>query len=139
MNAFPRNRYDAAEFVRGFDSAHVGRDGNEVCISFAVSNPENDEMLVYFPGCASDPPPELLQLARLTCSHITELDNAVQNSCEEEWRRHGRRSDDYELYLAHIIIEPKIVQLEYYGSKVNTQWTAKFIPVDGECWKKANF
>ena len=81
---FCRNRYDTEEFVRGFDSANVERDGIELCISFAISNSENEEMTIWFPGCPSNPSAELMRLARLTCLRITELDNLVQASCEEE-------------------------------------------------------
>lgn len=139
MTAFPRNRYDASEFIRGFDSAPLGDDGGELCISFPISNPENDEMLIYFPGCTDELPPDLLQLARQTCMRITQLDNLVQDSCEDEWHRCGLDLDAYDLHLAYIQIEAELVSLEYYGTKVNTQWTAKFRPSTSESWTKANF
>ena len=139
MSAFPRNRYDASEFIRGFDSAHVGRDGGEVCISFPISHSDTDEMLIYFPGCTDQPPPDLIGLARQTCMRITQLDNLVLDSCEDEWHRCGLGLDDFDLHIAYIEIEAEVVRLECYGTKVNTQWTAEFTPSTGESWTKANF
>lgn len=139
MSAFPRNRYDVDEFTRGLDSSQVGRDGNEVCISFEISNHDNEEMTIYFPGCTSEPTAALLHRARDICSRICELDNLVQQSCEDEWRRNGLPIENYELYLAHIEVEPEIVRLEYYGTKVNTQWDAQFRQADDGNWAKVNF
>ena len=136
---FSRNRYDAAEFTRGFDLSAVGRDGDEICISFAINSPENDVMRIYFPEGTSDPSSSQMLRAREICSRITELDNLVQQSCEDEWRQNGLPIENYELYLAHIHVESEIVRLEYYGTKVNTQWDAEFRKtIDGN-WSKVNF
>ena len=80
-----------------------------------------------------------MDLARLLCSRITELDNLVQDSNEIECERNGHKPEDYDLYLAYAKVEEKSVELEYFGTHVNTQWTAQFsVQADGH-WKKANF
>ncbi len=139
MTAFARNRYDSDEFTRGLESSSIERDGNDICVTFEISNPENEDMTIYFPGCTLELPSSLILRARDVCSHISELDNLVQQSCEEEWRQNGLASDDYELYLAHIDVEAEIVRLEYYGTKVNTQWEARFRQTEDGNWAKVNF
>lgn len=141
MDAFPRNRYDASEFLRGFESACIGHDSNEVWISLAICDSGNNKMEIeiYFPSWADNPPPELLQIARRTCSCITQLDNLVQDSCEDDWRHSGKDTASWELFLANIEIETDLVRLEYYGTKVNTQWCAEFVPSEHEAWAKVNF
>lgn len=139
MDAFPRNRYDNAEFIRGFDTSSVERDGNEICISFSISNSENEEMTLYFPGCTAEPDSSLMARAREICARISELDNLVQQSCENEWKQNGLPIENYDLDLAHIEVEQEIVRLEYYGAKVNTQWDAQFRKTEDGNWKTINF
>jgi hypothetical protein len=139
MSDFPRNRYDSSAFVERLDSAQLDREGEAPCITFPITSAENDEMSIYFTGCTGDPPPELMQLARETCQRIAELDNLVQDSCEHDFRESGFGVEPFLLYLAHIEIEADLVRLEYYGTIVNTQWSAEFRPGNGEQWTKLNF
>ena len=77
--------------------------------------------------------------AREICARISELDNLVQQSCENEWKQNGLPIENYDLDLAHIEVEQEIVRLEYYGAKVNTQWDAQFRKTEDGNWKTINF
>lgn len=139
MTRFPRNRYDASEFTRGFAASEVVREGNELCLSFPTSHELSDEMTIWFRSCGDMPSAELLELARGMCADITLLDNMVQDSCESGCRRSGLGSENYELYLAYAEIEGDTVGLEYFGTRVNTQWNAKFQRSSAGKWFKVNF
>ncbi len=139
MTGFPRDRYDASEFTRGFAASEVVRDGNELCLSFPTSHKLSDEMTIWFPLCGEMPSARLLELACDMCADITQLDNMVQDSCESEYRRNDLGPENYELYLAYAEIEGDTVGLEYFGTRVNTQWNAKFKRSSAGHWLKLNF
>lgn len=139
MDSFPRDRYDASEFIRGFDNASIDCYGSEVCICFPIANSHTSEMTVYFPECEFAPSVVLMDRARKTCCDISKLDNLVQESCEFDWRQRGLLVREYALSLAYIEVRDDLIGLEYWGSVVNTQWKAEFaLSADGQ-WSKINF
>ena len=69
---------------------------------------------------------------------IDTLDNMVQASCESEYRSSEFHIRNYRLYIAFLSLTEEFVEVEYYGSEVNTQWTAIF-RFDGDEWKANNF
>jgi hypothetical protein len=77
--------------------------------------------------------------ARDICSRISEFDDLVQQSCEAEWRRSELSAENYALHLAHVSVHPEMVELEYYGTYVNTQWGALFEKTADGRWEKVNF
>lgn len=139
MVVFPRNRYDASEFISAFDGCGLTRDGDEVCISFNTTHELTDEFTIYFPTCEGEPDSELVAIARLLCLRISDLDNLVQDSCEIECARKGLTPENYDLYIAYAEVERDAVRLEYVGSRVNTQWAACFRPIPDGTFVKTNF
>ena len=122
-----------AEFLRGFGSACVRHDGNEVYISLDICDSGNNKMEIeiYFPGWADNPPPR--SAADCPLALVAASPNSiiiVQDSCEDDWRRSGKDTDSWELFLANIEIELlDLVRLEYYGTKVNTQLVRRICAV----------
>lgn len=102
MNLFERNRYNSSAVLKAFDSSLTSngvvntREG--MSSLFEINYEIEDEKLeIYFypPG---EVPQERIELARDVCVQLTEFDNLVQQSCEEEF---GRRppNDSYLDYL----------------------------------------
>ena len=139
MPDFPRNRYDSTEFVRLFDASDVTDDCGETCVMLKAAHDLTDEFAIYFPSTENKPSADELSVARKLCSHIGELDNLVQESCESEAKRNDGNPKDYALYLAFAEIDAQDVRLEYYGTFVNTQWSAMFRLCDAGNWIKTNF
>ena len=139
MTNFPRNRYDSAEFVRLFDASEVTDDCGETCVMLHPRHDLTGEFAIYFPSCDSQSTATLLSTARNLCSHIAELDNLVQDSCESESVQNDGNPRDYALYIAFAEVEAQSARLEYYGTYVNTQWSARFRLSDDGSWAKTNF
>ena len=139
MTDFPLNRYDSAEFVRLFDVSEVTDDCGDTCVMLYPRHDLTDEFAIYFPACESEPSATMLSTARNLCSHIADLDNLVQESCESEAIRNEGTPKDYALYIAYAEIETRSASIEYYGTHVNTQWSAKFRLCDDGSWVKTNF
>ena len=135
MSLFPLNRYAPEMFIAAFEHelVRIRGDGCFVCLVIG-----EDEVKITFPSingeCTATSRAAVLEVL----SKITELDNRVQESCDEECRQTGLHSSNYELYLAYIDLRGHELTLGYFGAKVNTEWEAKFRLVNGQ-WEKVNF
>lgn len=138
MTSFPRDRYNADEFLRGYDNSPLQMDGDTWCISFPITRPDADEMAIWFPGTGK-PDEHALRQGREICEKIPQLDNLVQDSCENEYLTYKHDVSNYDLYLAYIEITDSTASLEYFGTIVNTQWTAVFTRRESGVWLRANF
>jgi hypothetical protein len=138
MTSFPRNRYDPDEFLRGYNNSPVQFDGGTWCVSFTITHPDSDEMTIWFPGTVR-PDECALRLGREICVKIAQLDNLVQDSCESEFQTYKHDVTNYDLYLAYIKITESTASLEYFGTIVNTQWTAVFKRNESGDWLPENF
>lgn len=86
----------------------------------------------YLPASQGNIDSRLLESARDVLVHLSEMDNAVQNSCAEECARSGYLSRNYEGRLAYAtLVNSDEVVLSYYGAAVNTEWDERFIRVNG--------
>jgi hypothetical protein len=138
MTSFPRDRYNAEEFLRGYDNSPLQMDGNTWCVSFQITRPEADELAFWFPG--TDKPDERkIRLGREICEKISQLDNLVQESFETEYLTYKHDVTNYDLYLAYIEITDSTASLEYFGTIVNTQWTSVFTRTVSGVWVRENF
>ncbi len=129
---FPRNRYSPESLLAEFIQAPLlGEPGD----FFIAINSEFGEIEIRIP--ASDH--ETAKSAAKSVLHqIQELDNQVQQSCEQDSGKSNLDSSNFELALGSITIDTNELTLGYFGIQVNTEWDAKFKLVDSQ-WQKQNF
>lgn len=122
---FPRNRYDPGRFTAAFDDAEVTTDSSgEV---YAVFNYDGEDIEVHFPDCDSASIPERrLRTARTGCQQIQDLDNLVQDRCEQEANNSVHDARNFKLYIAYLKVYDNRLEVRYWGKVVNTEWDAVF-------------
>lgn len=136
MNEFPKNRYDPKQLLTLFDSSAMEECKGDFYKSLDVNG---EELEVYFPSTNGTVAQQYIDKARRVLQNIKEMDNLVQDSCNNECKRTGIHKRDFELYLAYINIEEYEVALTYYGLRVNTEWNAIFRETGEGLWEKVNF
>ncbi|MFK7788884.1 MAG: hypothetical protein AB8C95_05230 [Phycisphaeraceae bacterium] len=138
-NHFSRDRYLPNEFLRGFNAASIENAQSpeeDSCISFNINNPWPDEMAFWFRGYPSNPPTELIHIASDVCTEINKLDNLVQDECEQESLESIFDPINWKGHIAYISIFHEHVEIEYFGTDVNTQWTESFSKNHQGIWCK---
>jgi hypothetical protein len=138
MTSFPRNRYSPAEFTLGYDNSQPTLDGDTWCISLPITHPDSNEIAIWFPG-AERPSNRSLQFGREICGQIAQLDNLVQDYSEKLYKASGRDVTSYYLHLVYIELVELTASLEYFGTIVNTQWSAVFTRSESGVWMRKNF
>jgi len=136
MNNFPRNRYSPNEMLKLFDQAEMQEVGGDFFKSIEVNG---EELEIYFPNKGGEVDEKHISSARSILTHIKELDNLVQDSCEAEYQNSSFHVRNFMLYLAIIEIKEDEVSFRYYGERVNTEWGATFRENDKGIWEKVNF
>jgi len=132
-----RNRYIKAIISRFPITSPRVVDG-EWCVDLPAyeDNQELDDFQVMWGDgteVSLNIPPLLLQAV----SDLSVLDNLVQDSCESEFKGSNYALENYMLHIAYVTIAGDEVHVHYYGSKVNTEWTAKF-SLDSNKWNMLN-
>jgi hypothetical protein len=135
-----RNRYDPTLLLAQLDGQVPSRDADEWCLRFTCPHDQKDvdDFLVYLPKSQAEQP-RAIALVREFVSQISKLDNLVQDSCEDEWARGTFEISTYKLHIAYMTPADDQVSVEYFGTIVNTQWTAVFKRAPSGEWEKANF
>jgi hypothetical protein len=82
---------------------------------------------------------DALRTMKETLQCLPELDNLVQQSCEQDWKKSENSPDSYMLHLAWFKVTPCRLTLGYWGTKVNTQWEAIFDKQPDGSWSAVNF
>ena len=119
-----RHRYDAASLLAQLDGQAPSRDGSEWCLRFAAG-PDVDGFLAYLPPVPADWH-EAIAVVRAFLAHLPRLDDDVQYECERDHARGGYRIENVMLEVAYLTVEGDTVEVEYFGTAVNTQWTAVY-------------
>lgn len=137
----PRDRYDPDDLLKQFAQQQPQRVGemweweleNDLC-----------EIGITVPDANGAPDPEAKAFLVDVLRQVRTLDNLVQLSCEQECARTGLGSENYELAIGWVFIEPEnlteqTLALTYYGMCVNTDWDAKFKRDASGTWQPVNF
>jgi len=119
-----------------FEDSEIKACGGDCYKSFVANE---QEIEIYFPHRDGVIDEEYFQKCRRLLEKITELDNLVQYSCEEEYAKSSFHVRDFMLYLAMIEIGEEEVALRYFGQIVNTEWDAIFKEQGNGNWVKVNF
>lgn len=135
-----RNRYDPVSILAQLDGQVPSRDGDEWCLRFSCpgGDPDVHEFLAYLPPSPADFP-RTITVLRDFLARISLLDNLVQDSCENECAKSHYAISNYKLHIAYITPGDDTVSVEYFGTIVNTQWTAIFRRAPSGEWRKDNF
>lgn len=136
MNNFPRNRYHSDLMLSLFESSDIKECSGDYYKAFEM---HGEEFEIYFPHTEGVIDEKYFQKARRLLGHIKELDNLVQDSCEEEFIKSKIDVRNFLLYLAIIEVGKDEVALRYYGKRVNTEWNAIFTEESNGSWVKVNF
>ena len=134
---FPRNRYASSKVSEQLEGIVCEGDNWALEIEVDSNSQEvGDFGVIWGDGRENTKAiPPILFKALLD---IDTLDNMVQDSCECEYRSSKFHIRNYRIHIAFLSVTEDLVEVEYYGSEVNTQWTAKF-RFDGNVWKANNF
>jgi hypothetical protein len=136
MKNFPRNRYNPDELLSVFERAEMNSVHGEF---FKSIEAKGVELEIYFPNKAGQVETTHISRARSVLTQVQELDNLVQDSCENEYQKSNFHIGNFLLYLAIIEIKESQVSFRYYGERVNTEWLAIFKEDENGIWKKVNF
>lgn len=121
--AFPRDRYSPESFEQALEAAPRYEKGDRIISTLEVNGQEVD---LEFPIASGDGSSHPNCCISAVIQQIHKLDNLVQDSCEREWKSSRFGPENFELYLAYLVLKEDQLVLGYYGSKVNTEWDAKF-------------
>lgn len=121
--AFPRDRYSPKLFELALEAAPRYEKGGRIISTVEV---DGQEIELEFPSPTGDAPSQRNCCISVVLLQIDKLDNLVQESCEREWKSSRFGPENFELYLAYLTLKEDQLVLGYYGTKVNTQWDAKF-------------
>ena len=135
-----RNRYNSEELLRQLSEQEPTRDGDEWCFVFKCY--EDDSDLDGFVACIPEDRTKHKAARELLISllqSIDRLDNSVQDSCEKEASKSPYSIENYMLHIGCIDLTGDRVRFRYYGTKVNTEWSAEFERDQNGNWQKTNF
>lgn len=115
--------FDAAEISISPPSAAAGRAWPE--LGLATIGEGDLEFEILMPTEHGRIPERHVLRARSALSQIVEMDNAARALPDVA-------DDDYDEALAYMVISDAYVELHYFATTVNTEWSVYFTPSEGQ-------
>src|SRR5690242_8717903 len=112
--ALARDRYDPGDLLSQLAGQQPGKDGFKWCVRLRT---DIDEIIALLPDDESQHTAALSRLASFLAD-IRRLDNAFQDSCEEEARRAGWDLSNAMLHIAWLSAADDIITVGYWGTVV---------------------
>lgn len=144
FRTFRRDRYDPDDLLRQLQEQFAPAQEGDACYRYEFENNTGWEDVDYFEAylpAGSEEHSRAREILASLLADIRRLDNLVQGSCEKEGVKNRQLLDAYELHLGHINLTGDLnrPRLQYFGSRVNTDWSAEFQQDENGVWQKVNF
>ena len=133
---FERDRYPPDDLLAQLARQQPVQVANGRELTFQA---EPDEFLALLPDAGGSCSREAFQLLRDVLGQLREMDNLVQESCEKEFARSSLARKNFALHLGYIEFAGANAVLIYYGTRVNTSWSAEFARAANGTWQPLNF
>lgn len=135
--AFELNRIDGTLSLASLRADNFSIDEEEAMIELSLT--AKHYMELYVPARDGIVEPYWLELATDLMTHLTEMDNQVQQSSAEQWKVKGQQwpSSYYEGELSFArFTGPDQVTLRYTVIGCNSEWDEQFVRVQGKWVRK---
>jgi hypothetical protein len=127
---FPLNRVDGTAVLPLLRADMASLRNGEAMIELPLFEGFRTEL--YFPAPSGKVEPEWLMLAKEVLTHLTAMDNEVQQVSESQWSKSPYPSSHYEGELVYITLAgPSEAVLHYDVVGCNAEWDERFVLTEG--------